>query len=156
MIEESYVSFYTAKLLKEAGFEEKVNSCFMYDKYADKDEYEFEGGYALVRKALFDNYNCYENAISQPTQALAAKWLREVHGIHVSSNIFMDYGNDADGNTVDEWTFWSYDLFDSSGRIVENSDDRYDSYEEALEAGIKRGLELIKSNDYERDTEEKD
>ena len=67
-----------------------------------------------------------------------------MHGIHVSSNIFIDSANDADGNIVDEWNFWSYDLFDNSGRIIEESDDRYDSYEEALEAGLKHGLEMVK------------
>ena len=121
MIKESYVSFETARLLKEAGFDVPC------DNYYDKDGF-FRGD--------FKAYMC-------PTQALAARWLREVHGIHVSSNIFMDSANDSDGNTVDEWTYWSFDLFDNSGRIIEESDDRYDSYEEALEAGLKRGLELI-------------
>lgn len=116
MIEEQYVSFDTAKLLKEAGFEAECG--FIVD----------DDGRKLYR----------------PTQALAARWLRETHGIHVSSNIFMDSANDADGNTVDEWNFWSYDLFDNSGRIIEESDDRYDSYEEAIEAGLKHCLELIK------------
>ena len=55
----------------------------------------------------------------------------------------MDSANDADGKTVDEWTFWSFDLFDNSGRIIEESDDRYDSYEEALEVGIAQVLERI-------------
>ena len=67
-----------------------------------------------------------------------------MNGIHVSSNIFMDSANDADGKTVDEWTFWSYDLFDNSGRIIEESDDRYDSYEQALEAGLQEAIKLIK------------
>lgn len=135
MIEESYVSFDTAKLLKEAGFDVPCNSY-----------YELEDG-EVVRKDSIgsSDYNAYEDTVcSRPTQALAARWLREVNGIHVSSNIFMDSANDADGKTVDEWTFWSYDLFDNSGRIIEESDDRYDSYEEALEAGLKHSLELIK------------
>lgn len=116
MIAEQFVSFDTARMLKEAGFEAECG--FIVD----------DDGRKLYR----------------PTQALAARWLREAHGIHVSSNIFMDSANDADGKTVDEWTFWSYDLFDTSGRIIEESDDRYDSYEEALEAGLKHCLELVK------------
>ena len=67
MIEEQFVSFDTAKMLKEAGFEEMVNSCFMYDDKADEYEYEFVNGYAIVKKALRDNYNGYENTISRPT-----------------------------------------------------------------------------------------
>ena len=131
MIEESYVSFDTAKLLKEAGFDVP---CF--NQYTERG--------TIWHCDCPENFNKSQCATSCPTQAFAARWLREVNGIHVSSNIFMDSANDADGKTVDEWTFWSYDLFDNSGRIIEESDDRYDSYEEALEAGLKHGLELIK------------
>ena len=135
MIEESYVRFDTARMLKEAGFDVP---CKTY--------YEIEDG-EVVRKdgVSKHDYNGMEDAVcSRPTQALAARWLRELNGIHVSSNIFMDSANDADGKTVDEWTFWSYDLFDNSGRIIEESDDRYDSYEEALEAGLQEAIKLIK------------
>ena len=131
MIEESYVSFDTAKMLKEAGFDVPCTS-------------QYTEGKSIWNVGYPDNFNQDEFGYSRPTQALTARWLREAHGIHVSSNIFMDSANDADGNTVDEWNFWSYDLFDNSGRIIEESDDRYDSYEEALEAGLKRSLELIK------------
>ena len=133
MIEESYVSFDTAKMLKEAGFD--VPTSTHYSNSGSVWESPTPVDYN-------DDKSC--KACSRPTQALAARWLREVNGIHVSSNIFMDSANDADGKTVDEWTFWSYDLFDNSGRIIEESDDRYDSYEEAIEAGLKHSLELIK------------
>lgn len=130
MIEESYVSFDTARMLKEAGFDEVCRSAY----------------YATGNSAVMHERNSMLSPgyISRPTQALAARWLHEVHGIHVSSNIFMDSANDADGKTVDEWTFWSFDLFDNSGRIIEESDDRYDSYEEALEAGLQEAIKLIK------------
>ena len=133
MIEESYVSFDTAKLLKEAGFRELTKT--HYSNRGQVWETALPADYN-------DDFNC--NTCNRPTQALAARWLREVNGIHVSSNIFMDSANDADGKTVDEWTFWSYDLFDNSGRIIEESDDRYDSYEQALEAGLQEAIKLIK------------
>ena len=129
MIEESYVSFDTARMLKETGFNE---TC--------RDSYDNVGGFRWFKIGE----STPKGWVPCPTQALAARWLRETHGIHVSSNIFMDFANDADGKTIDEWNFWSYDLFDNSGRIIEESDDRYDSYEEALEAGLKHCLELIK------------
>lgn len=131
MIKEQFVSFETAKLLKEAGFDEVCSLSYCSDK-GDK-------SFLLERNSDLTPGQC-----SCPTQSLAARWLREAHGIHVSSNIFMDSANDADGNTVDEWNFWSYDLFDNSGRIIEESDDRYDSYEEALEAGLQEAIKLIK------------
>lgn len=131
MIEEQFVSFDTARILKEAGFDVPC-----YVQYSERG--------VQWNASCPENFNADDWGCSCPTQALAARWLREVHGIHVSSNIFMDFANDADGNTVDEWTFWSFDLFDNSGRIIEESDDRYDSYEEALEAGLKHGLKLSK------------
>ena len=139
MIEESYVSFDTAKMLKEVGFEEKVNSCFMYDKYADKDEYEFEGGYAIVRKALFNNYNCYEKSISCPTQALAARWLREVHRIVVDATFIPP---SIDG---DDWQYFIGEMDDMvwSGDF-KPSDRKYTTYEAALEEGLQEAIKLIK------------
>ena len=131
MIEEQFVSFETARMLKEAGFDVP---CF--NQYTERG--------TIWHCDCPENFNKSQCATSCPTQALAARWLREVHGIHVSSNIFMDSANDADGNTVDEWTFWSYDLFDNSGRIIEESDDRYDNYEEAMEAGLQEAIKLIK------------
>ena len=131
MIEESYVSLETARLLKEAGFDVPCTSQYTENEFA----------WENLRKT---DFNKSDYVLSRPTQALAARWLREVHGIHASIDIFMDSENDADGKTVDEWTFWSWSLFDSSGRIINISDDRYDTYEEALEGGLKDGLKLIK------------
>lgn len=130
MIEESYVSFDTAKMLKEAEFREPT-----------KTHYSNSGQvWETITPADCNNdFNC-----NRPTQALVARWLREVHGIHVSANIFTESANDVDDNTVNERNFWSYDLFHNSGRIIELSNDKYDSFEEAIEAGLKYSLELIK------------
>lgn len=143
MIEESYISFDTAKLLKEAGFDLSCRGVYVTDRtgYYEFREYDNK---QTIDDLCWNTEDGFQYEYLAPTQALAARWLREVHGIHVASNIFMDSENDADGNIVDEWTFWSFDLFDNSGRIIEESDDRCDSYEEALEEGLKRSLELIK------------
>ena len=64
MIEEQFVSFDTAKLLKEAGFESECG--FIVD----------DDGRKLYR----------------PTQALAARWLRETHNIDVMVDVYnRDY-----------------------------------------------------------------
>ena len=155
MIKEQFVSFDTAKLLKEAGFNVPCSGVYVTDRtgYCEFREYENK---QTTDDLCWNTEDGFQYEYLAPTQALAARWLREVHGIHVSSNIFMDSANDADGNTVDEWIFWSYDLFDNSGRIIEESDDRYDNYEEAMEAGLQEALELIKNRSYERDTKEAD
>ena len=136
MIEENYVSFDTAKMLKEAGFEEMVNSCFMYDDKADEYEYEFVNGYAIVKKALRDNYNGYENTISRPTQALAERWLREVY--HVA--IYSLYDDD-----MEQW-FYVVDAFTKNPVINGfQSGSEYDDYESAFEDGLREAIKLIKN-----------
>ena len=135
MIEESYVSFDTAKMLKEAGFEEMVNSCFMYDDKSDEYEYEFVNGYAIVKKALRDNYNGYENTISRPTQELAAMWLREVYNVA----IYSLYDDD-----MEKW-FYVVDAFTKNPVINGfQSGSEYDDYESAFEDGLREAIKLIK------------
>lgn len=111
MIKESYVSFDTAKLLKEAGFEAECG--FIVD----------DDGRKLYR----------------PTQALAARWIREVHDTFVK----MERVGSFDGK---EFRFyWSYSLISVSTACLKSiSGGRYDSYEEALEVGIAKCLERIK------------
>lgn len=108
MIEESYVLFETARMLKEAGFE------------ADCDFIMDDDG-----KRLYS-----------PTQALAARWLRELHNYAVC----VWYSK-----THEKWFYAHGDMnnivFDTDYLISEYE---FDSYEEALEAGLKAALKLIK------------
>lgn len=70
MITEDYVSFETAKLLREKGFDEYcLKSYFKMDK--------------TLKKSGFSEWEKV-NEIKAPTQSLAMKWLREVHNIMVS------------------------------------------------------------------------
>ena len=129
MIEESYVSFDTAKLLKEVGFDVPCNSY-----------YELEDG-EVVRKDCIRpyDYNCFEDTVcSRPTQALAARWLREVHDTFVK----MERVGSFDGK---EFRFyWSFSIISVSTACLKSiSGGRYDGYEEALEVGIVQVLERI-------------
>lgn len=76
------------------------------------------------------------------SQVLAAKWLREEHNyiICVVFSIKEQKWFYAYGNTDD--TFLTYDYA--------VSDVIYDTYEQAMEAGLKNCLERIKSKDYDR------
>ena len=107
MIEESYVSFNTAKLLKEAGFEAECG--FIVD----------DDGRKLYR----------------PTQALAERWLREVHNIA----IYSLYDDD-----MEQW-FYVVDAFTKNPVInVFQSGSEYDDYESAFEDGLQEAIKLIK------------
>lgn len=84
MIGESYVSFDTAKMLKEAGFNITIRS--YYTQSGSKWE-------TVVPESVEDR-----NGIvwfPRPTQALAARWLREAHRIVVDAT-FIPPSTDGD------------------------------------------------------------
>lgn len=124
MNKEDYVSLELAKLLKEKGFNEYVYWC-----------YDMEGNVSSHGKDT--NYNNkYFITYSRPTLYEAAKWLREVHNIHVMIGV-----DDLD---------WWYQLYDCSedGRMEETNHFSgsvacQKSYEEALNNGIFDALKII-------------
>ena len=131
MIEESYVSFNTAKMLKEAGFEANLKTMYVEE---EKDEWTFwDSG------AKRSDYNYFDDTIACPTQALAARWLREKHRIVVDVTFIPPSVNG------DVWQYFIGEMDDMLWEgDFEPSDRRYKTYEEALEEGLKRSLELIK------------
>ena len=126
MIEENYVSFDTAKMLKKAGFDVPCTS-----QYTDN-------GFGWDNLSRV-NYNSCESLFSRPTQALAARWLREVH--HYAVCVWYSAEHE-------KWFHAHGDLdnmmFDEEYSI---SDFIYDSYEQALEAGLQFALRLIKTKE---------
>lgn len=129
MIEESYVSFDTAKMLKEAGFEANLKTKYVEE---EKDEWAFwDSG------AKRSDYNYFDDTIACPTQALAARWLREKFGIHIFANYFFEDGT---------WFYVTVDLKEvDEVRAIHPDIRSYQTSEEALEAGLKHCLELIKN-----------
>ena len=117
MIEENYVSFDTAKLLKEAGFDE-VCSWAYYRAY----------NWCLIHER---NSKLCLGYYSRPTQSLAARWLREAHGIC----IILTPSSDG----------WMYDLYDLKKYqyILCSKDAGNCSYEEGLEEALQQALTLI-------------
>jgi len=141
MILEDYVSYETAKLLKEKGFvQPEICQCKIYIP---------KGGYEIT-----------EDDIYAPTQALAMKWLRVVHNLLV----IPDYDYEC---TDKSYCYKIYKLgengkpervpiegvrYDMLGephteivayRDYERSYSDYETYEEAAEAGIRYCLENL-------------
>ena len=125
MITEDYVSFETAKLLKEKGFTANIHGMYDHDgKFCE---------------ATFTNvepyYSCYA-----PTLQMAMKWLREVHkiGVFPSTYAFM-VGENGSAKPVygtaiinlETYKLMTYDLMPMP------------TYEEATEAAIKYCLENL-------------
>ena len=123
MIEESYVSFDTAKLLKEAGF--NVSCRYSYDNV---------GGFRWlkIREPTPKGW------VPCPTQALAARWLREKHRI-VLNVAFIQPSIDGD--------MWRYLVGKMDDMIWESeykTGRKYATYEQAMEAGLQEAVKLIK------------
>ncbi len=133
MIEEQFVSFDTAKMLKEAGFDVPCNSNYMGNKF----------GWNELQRA---NFNASETTYSRPTHALAARCLRETHGIHVSSEIIVYPMCDSDSRKVTGTRItWGYCIIPTNKRVPwKGSLNEYKSYEQALEAGLQEAIKLIK------------
>lgn len=77
MIEEDYVSFETAKLLKEKGFDAECDYFYVDGELvrAQGCAYNWNKGETL--------FTDYKNECSAPTFQLVMKWLREVHHIFI-------------------------------------------------------------------------
>ena len=138
MTEESYVSFETAKLLKEAGFDIPCRGIYVTDRtgYYEFREYDSKQTKDDLCWNIEDGFQ-YEYLA--PTQALAARWLREEHGIVVDATFIPP----STGGDVWRYFIGNMDDMVWNGDYVP-SDEFYRTYEKALEAGLQEAIKLIK------------
>lgn len=145
MIEEDYVSFETAKLLKEKGFNEKCNYVYMWTGNIVAAQYFMEGESFVDNEdidavAKYNEWIIYtqgEYAYLCPTIQRAMKWLRKEHFLHV--HIGYD---DLD---------WFWDIMYVSPEVpvedrpefVKEGFSRHKEYEDAALEGIKYCLENL-------------
>lgn len=127
---EELVTLETAKLLKEKGFKEDVS--VFYELVCEEGSYEYE----LFESYDAQNYNASVYSFSAPTQYIAQKWLRENKNLHIT--IY----NSASGYTYD---ISKADMGTVLYCFPEGPNDagNWDTYEEAMEAGILKCLKLI-------------
>ena len=130
MNHECYVSLEVAKLFKEAGFDWEEhyprNFCYVNDNTE------------LFDKSVLKNYIGEDDVIYlAPTLDIAQRWLREVKDIDVY--IFPTTNNKR--GCVYEWGIKTF------GRALwvegQPYTNQYETYEEALEVGIKKAIEII-------------
>lgn len=142
-MKEQLISFETAKLAKEKGFNEYVNSvlaestpkCELYNfKIIDTDGEIVP----CCNSSLTEFVNTQnERFYSAPTQSLLQKWLREKHKLYLTINVatYMEEGKySAELSGYGKKHFMS-PLID--GFTI------YKTYEEALEEGLIEALNLI-------------
>ena len=115
MIEEEYISFETAKLAKEKGL----------DILCDIGYYIDSGVVDYIR-------DDYKNMFyPRPTQSLLARWLRGKY----NKNVYVVM------SITEKYIFWVLDIH---SLVKVKTTDLYDTYEEAMEAGLQEALRLIK------------
>ena len=134
-MQEQLISFKTARLAKEKGFQELVSNCYY--------EGELFGSYAMMSEddsAFIDvmdgnelenhNHIDFEDRFSAPTQSLLQKWLREKYDI-----LIFPYIN------FQEKDYFYCSIFPKNGDRFSTED--FLTYEEALEVGLQEALKLI-------------
>ena len=122
MIEDQFVSFDTARMLKKAGFDVPCTS-------------QYTEGKCIWNVGYPYNFNQDEFGYSRPTQSLAARWLREVYNVA----IYSLYDDD-----MEQW-FYVVDAFTKNPVINGfQSGSEYDDYESAFEDGLREAIKLIK------------
>ena len=128
MIQEAYVSFETAKLLKEKGFDE--NTLMVYMSYGDLCKCN---RYDSIRNSNYNDITKNYFECTAPTHQMAMKWLREIYRIDIVIKISDPSVNDRKYYCV----IWDKN---NDSHILE----LFDSYEDAVEAALKYCLENIK------------
>jgi hypothetical protein len=128
-MKEQLVTFKTAKLAKEKGFDipcENFYTEYLDDDVTDLFNYEEQRGSGFAE--LYRNDK--EFKYSAPTQSLLQKWLREIHNLIISVN--YNHSIKKYCATFDETYYYEFPY------------DWYNTYEEALEEGLKEALLMIK------------
>ena len=117
MITEDYVSFETAKLLKEKGFNWNTDKQYNLDKIVSE--------YNITDRSRYP-----ERYLDAPTLQMAMKWLREVHNVFISIQQHIDMS----------YVWYSYK--DGAPKGCDRKSHN-NTYEEACEAAIKYCLENL-------------
>lgn len=126
-MEEQYVNFDTACMLKDAGFDVPCHDSYIYEK----------GRVIKWISAAKLNHNSDKRKrgdISRPTQALAARWLREKHKLQVYSSYSFYHRM---------WYHTVMSLSNDYDFITITGDVNYANYEDALEAGLQEAIKFI-------------
>jgi len=135
MITEDYVSFETAKLLKEKGFQQLQDNCGYFTTemiYSINVDDNGEHHFAHQYPAGVYNKDKY---IAAPTIQMAMKWLREEHKLHIwiAHKLKQNKGLP-----------WYYEIHNiETGTVVKIGDVVCGSYEVACEAAIRYCLENL-------------
>lgn len=138
MITEDYVSFETAKLLKEKGFDEYCTHVYNIETGRNLEADFYTSRY--VYNSWLDKNE--PRLMVAPTLQMAMKWLREEHHLHCAIGILYMDGKIIYFPNVDS-TECSPELEEEFVPEEYHSEKYFHSCEEACEAAIKYCLENL-------------
>jgi hypothetical protein len=137
IMEELFVPYKIAVLLKEKGFDQEgLGFCYFYHRNSAK--------YNLHHAETLDNdHNCQQydmqNFVIAPLYQEAVDWLRNKHNIHLWVN--SPRKDPSEGKVYDHYEFeWNI----VSGHPYEEVNTKYESYYEALLSGLELAIKEIK------------
>ncbi len=124
-LEDVYVSFDTAKLAKEKGFNLQLTSCYFYDWEYFKQK--------LSTSAILKNHNADDESYSAPTQSILQRWLRNKYNIQVY----------VYSHTLRNEKWGDYVVYVNNEALNDARDEEFQTYEEAMEFGLAKALKKI-------------
>lgn len=131
-MKETLITFETAKLAKEKGYPQTAGK--MFDN----------GKLKKVSLSLGHPSDYKDRFYSAPTQSLLQKWLREVHNIIVQPKYEHILSCSCDIDCRLELFRINNDRGSCSPIHTQYINTGFDTYEQALEAGLQEALKLIK------------
>jgi hypothetical protein len=137
-MQEQLVSFETAQLAKDKGFDWKVRSNYYTKEGIDHGKFISLGYFHEST-----NFNLANDLCSAPTQSLLQNWLREVHNLHIE--LILD-GYQSDKNDLVDGEFLGYRVFIykvGSPAPQPYQDLGMQDYEVILEVALQEALKLI-------------
>lgn len=141
-MKEEFVTLETAKLLKDKGFDWKCERTIDCDKIARRYNRPQDISCCTEIDGKLVEFLC-------PTLYVAPKWLREAKNLHVLSIPKVVESYNKIGEVVKtEVEFYYWDIYvvgsNKPKHIIPNCfTNQFNTYEEALEAGIREALKLI-------------
>jgi hypothetical protein len=127
-MQDKLIKFETAKLAKDKGFD-------WHTRY-----FSDANGKIEIEWFIEKHLNISDFELKIPTQSLLQKWLREVHDIEVLISIFPKIMREK----MNKEKYCGYVLNENWNPTVPSNGTFRKTYEEALEAGLKEALNLIK------------
>lgn len=132
-MEDTKIQFKTAKLAKEAGFDEPCKWHYTQNKPNKVPQ--------LFSVYPIEALNTWNGRFSAPTQSLLQRWFREVHKIHIEIG-WMRVNPFYPSRT--NYYFASIDFLNDRDRQgLTTLGDDHKTYEEAMEDGLIMALNLI-------------